>query len=224
MGVSQHLGIRLEEYDARIRTFIPRYEEMIRAAAKVIGTLETETPHIVDLGTGTGALAAECLRIHPRATVTAIDADPDILDLARRRLRDHLPRVTLVGGSFVDVPLPGCDAIVASLALHHIRNAAAKRAMYRRCHEAIRSGGLLVSADSCPASDARLAASDRADWRDHLQQYYSAEETDRHFASWAEEDVYFQLSEELAFFRDAGFSPDVAWRGGFLAVISARRS
>jgi hypothetical protein len=30
MGVATHLGIKLGEYDARIRTFIPDYEEICR--------------------------------------------------------------------------------------------------------------------------------------------------------------------------------------------------
>ena len=34
MGVASHLGIQLTEYDRRIRTFIPDYEEMLDAAAK----------------------------------------------------------------------------------------------------------------------------------------------------------------------------------------------
>jgi hypothetical protein len=38
MGVAAHLGIRLREYDARIRTFIPHYEEMLDAAAAVAAT------------------------------------------------------------------------------------------------------------------------------------------------------------------------------------------
>ena len=36
MGVATHLGIKLSEYDARIRTFIPDYEEMLGVAAEVI--------------------------------------------------------------------------------------------------------------------------------------------------------------------------------------------
>ena len=55
MSVAAHLGIRLSEYDRRIRTFIPRYEEILdAAAASVVPKART----IVDLGIGTGALAA----------------------------------------------------------------------------------------------------------------------------------------------------------------------
>ena len=33
MGAASHLGIDLREYDSRIRTFIPGYDELLDAAA-----------------------------------------------------------------------------------------------------------------------------------------------------------------------------------------------
>ncbi len=54
MGVATHLGIRLAEYDQRIRTFIPHYEEMLDGAAATVATLAGPDPRVVDLGTGSG--------------------------------------------------------------------------------------------------------------------------------------------------------------------------
>ena len=85
MGVAAHLGIRLADYDARIRTFIPDYEEMLDVAAAAI---PARARTLVDLGIGTGALSARCLRTAPRARVVGIDVDPEILTLAARRLRE----------------------------------------------------------------------------------------------------------------------------------------
>jgi spermidine synthase len=223
MGVASHLHIRIEEYDSRIRTFIPGYEEMIAAAAQVLAVLDVPAPHVVDLGTGTGALAAACLRVRPDARITAIDADRDILDLARQRLAGSTSAPSFVSGTFDEVIVPACDAIIASLSLHHIRTDEAKRALYRRCREALSPGGLLVSADCCPASDPRLASQQHMAWRDHLQLTYSEAEADAFFAAWADEDVYFSLEDELAMMRSAGLTGDVIWRAGAMAVLAARR-
>ena len=57
MGVATHLGIKLADYDSRIRTFIPHYEEMLDVAAAAI---QPRARTIVDLGIGTGALSARC--------------------------------------------------------------------------------------------------------------------------------------------------------------------
>ena len=53
MSVATHLGIDLAEYDARIRSFIPDYEEMLAVAAAAV---PAQARTIVDLGIGTGAL------------------------------------------------------------------------------------------------------------------------------------------------------------------------
>jgi len=60
MSVASHLGIKISEYDARIRTFIPDYEEMLRVAASAVPRAART---ILDLGVGTGALSAACLTV-----------------------------------------------------------------------------------------------------------------------------------------------------------------
>src|SRR5262245_33906037 len=112
MGVATHLGIKLDDYDASIRTFIPHYEEMLDAAATAVATLARRAPRVIDLGVGSGALASRVLRASTGARVTGIDSDEGMLDMARRRLKG---RLTAVSGDFTCVPLPRCDAITASL-------------------------------------------------------------------------------------------------------------
>src|SRR6185369_14938609 len=61
VSVSQHLGIKLSEYDHRIRTFVPFYEEMLDVVADTVFATCGTAPRITDLGIGTGALSARCL-------------------------------------------------------------------------------------------------------------------------------------------------------------------
>ena len=222
MSVVSHLQIRLDEYDSRIRTFIPAYEQLLAAAAAALRALPTSSPRLVDLGTGTGALAACCLRTLPCASVTAIDEDAAILDIARERLGAIGAVASFVQASFLDAALPSCDAVVASLALHHVRTTTRKLQLYRDCAAALAPGGLLVSADCCPSADPALAALERDAWRAHMRQSYSEEEIDGYFAAWAQEDVYMPLASELGLLREAGFMPEVVWRNGAFAVIAAR--
>lgn len=221
MSVAAHLNINLDEYDARIRTFIPRYEQMIETAARCLEALPAPAPVIVDLGTGTGALADRCLAVVPSAHLTGIDEDEGMLSAARARLGGNA-RVSFIVGSFLDTPIPACDAIVASFALHHVHDPLRKAAFYRTSREALRGGGLLVSADCMPAADPVFARRQHAAWHAHLQQVYTPRETDDYFAAWAREDVYFPLPQELAWMREAGFVPEVVWRRDAFAVVAAR--
>src|SRR5262249_13977287 len=153
---------------ARIRTFIPDYEEMLRTAAGTLkATVRKRHPVVVDLGIGTGALAAACLEAVPGARVIGIDDDAAMLGAARERLGR---RLTSAGHDcFEHAVIPPCDAVVPSFALHHILTPPRRLRLFRRLRAALRSGGVLISADCHLAPSARLAAADRAAWLAHLE-------------------------------------------------------
>ena len=220
MSVATHLGIRLRDYDAMIRTFIPNYAEMLDEAASALTLLDRPKPVIVDLGIGSGALSARSLAVAPRARVVGLDLDADILALARKRLG---ARGSTIAGNFLATPLPRCDAITASYSLHHIRTRRQKGAFYRRCRAALRPGGLMIIADCSPASDARLVARGRRAWRAHLERSYSRARSEGYLRAWAKEDFYVPLEIELDLLKRAGFAPDVTWRRASFAVIVARK-
>ena len=217
MGVAAHLGIKLSEYDSRIRTFIPHYEEMLDVAAAAI---PSRTRTIVDLGVGTGALSSRCLAAAPRARTVGIDIDPEILALAGRRLGE---RATFTTGSFLRTPLPTSDALVASFALHHVRTRAAKAALYGRIRAALRPGGVLLSVDCNPAEDPAVRRAQLDEWLAHLRRAYPAARARAIFAAWSHEDVYVPLDAEIALLRSAGFRVELLWRRGAFAVLRGAR-
>jgi hypothetical protein len=81
----------------------------------------------------------------------------------------------------------------------------------------------LISSDCFPAHDPALAVAQREEWREHLEARYSRADAEALFQTWAKEDVYFPLVDELVMMRQARLIPDVVWRAGSFAVISARR-
>ena len=220
MGVSvaTHLGINLAEYDARIRTFIPDYQEMLDVAAAAV---PASARTIVDLGTGTGALAARCLRRSARARVVGIDADPDILNVAARRLG---ARARLVSETFMRADVPNCDVIVASFALHHVRTRRAKARLYARLHRALGLRGRLITVDCHPATSWRIARAQREAWLAHLRRHYSGARAEALLAAWAVEDTYVPLEAEIGLMNRAGFRVEVLWRKSAFAVLVARRA
>ena len=223
MGVASHLGISIAEYDARIRTFIPDYEEMLEVAAAAV---PANARMILDLGTGTGALAACCLRQARKARVFGIDADPQILKVAARRLGD---RAILHCGSFLRAPLRVCDVVVASFALHHIRSRISKRRLYGRLRASLAPHGRFLNVDCYPATDGfrrsdskwgdGLARQQRDAWMDHLRRNYSPSKAAALLKAWSKEDFYMPLETEVMIMRNSGFSVEVLWRKGAFAVL-----
>jgi SAM-dependent methyltransferase len=223
MGVASHLGIRLADYDRQITRFIPWYAEMLDVAAEAASlSLRRAGPtRLLDLGIGSGALAGRCLRLNPRTRAVGIDMDEGILALAARRLGGRLLAVV---GSFSTARYPRCDAVTASFALHHLRTRRAKARVYARCRGALRAGGRLVTVDRYLSSDREIDAADRAAWRAHLRQTYTARRADGFLRAWAKDDIHLPLDAELVLMRTAGLRPDVIWRRDGFAVIAARPS
>ncbi|MEZ2189519.1 peptide chain release factor N(5)-glutamine methyltransferase [Corynebacterium sp. CCM 9204] len=76
--------------------FIPRPETELLAAWGITELTNLATPVVVDLCTGSGALAIAVAYSVPDATVIAVELDPDAARWARRNIDVHAPRVRLV--------------------------------------------------------------------------------------------------------------------------------
>ena len=224
-SVKRHLHVSADEYDMQIRRFIPHYDEMITTGMEVLAALAPPDGHVLDLGGGTGALSSAVLDGLPGVRITVLDIDPEMLEEARRRLARFGDRVAFREGSFLD-PLPGCDAVVASLALHHVHDLESKTALYRVIRDALSPGGVLLNLDAAVTEGARLNGLmfDRMAARMGEHGISDAEARD-HFAAWAEEDRYFPLEAELGALRRAGFDEvECFWRRGLCVVTCAMRT
>jgi ubiquinone/menaquinone biosynthesis C-methylase UbiE len=220
MSVAAHLAVTPRQYDQRIRSLIPLYNELIAEVVRALDHAARPVRQVVDLGIGTGALARACLEHAPAARVWGIDADPQMLAMARTRLGGLSRRVTMTTGSFLDHELPPCDAMVASYSLHHIRTSRAKLSFYHRCYRALRRGGVLINGDCAPASTPRGFARDLDLWFTHLGRTFGSRARGRRvYESWADEDVYVPLAEEIRLLKRAGFEVDIPWRRSPFAVI-----
>ena len=220
--VLDHLGLAAHDYDTGIRRYIPGYDTMMAAVVEIVAQLDA--PYVIDLGTGTGALGVAIAERVTSARVRLLDIDPAMLEVARARATAVRDRVEPRAGSFDDA-LPPCDAVVASLALHHIPERDRKTSLYRRIHDALRPGGVVVIADATVHDTGPEHAAMFAAWRAHLiAQGFRANEADQLFAQWGDEDRYYPLVDELAMLAAAGFSrPDCFWKQGPISVYGAYR-
>jgi tRNA (cmo5U34)-methyltransferase len=156
---------------------------MLATGVELLAALAPPTAHVLDLGAGTGALSAAVLGSLPGAHVTLLDVDTDMLDEARRRLAPFAERVRFREGSFLD-PLPEADAMVASLALHHVHDLDAKADLYRSINEALVPGGVFLNLDAAITEGARLNAQTFDRWAARMtEQGMTDAEARGHFAA-----------------------------------------
>jgi len=224
-SVKRHLEVDADVYDAEIRRFIPHYDDMLATGVDLLASLAPRAAHVLDLGGGTGTLSAAVLSRLPEVRVTLLDVDRAMLDEARRRLAPFGERVQLREGSFLD-PLPAADAVIASLALHHVLDLEAKTGIYRAIHSALTPGGVFLNLDAAITEGPRLSALIFDRWAARMNDHgISDPEARDHFAAWAREDRYFPLDEELTALRRAGFAEvECFWRRGSTAICCALRA
>jgi tRNA (cmo5U34)-methyltransferase len=222
-SVEHHLSVTPAAYDVEIRRFIPGYDAMLDEAAAAVLEMGG-APHVVDLGAGTGSLTDRIAHVVPDARFTLIDIDPAMLERAASRLEAVRDRVTMREQAFA-AAIPDCDAVVAAFSLHHVHDPVDKSALFARVHGALAPAGRFVIADAMIADAGPFAEPARKRWAAHLVAAGDTEaEAHARFASWAEEDRYFPIADELDRLRAAGFAQiDVRWRLGPTAVLVAVR-
>ncbi|WP_203833386.1 class I SAM-dependent methyltransferase [Actinoplanes regularis] len=101
---------------------------------------------IVDVGCGTGSLAAMLARVEPRARIIGVDPDPEVLAIARSKSRAvewSAGRGDALGESLA---AGIADTVVSSLVLHQCP-VPVKLAMLESMAAVLRPGGKLVITD-----------------------------------------------------------------------------
>lgn len=113
----------------RIGTLTKQHEKYARAALDVVADIPN--PRILELGAGHGKLSAQILALHPTATVTVSDVNPNsVANIAAGELGSHpRARAQVVDATAIDAADNSYDLAVFALAFHHLPPAVACRAI-----------------------------------------------------------------------------------------------
>ena len=109
---------------------------------------------VLDLGSGTGTLALMAKRDEPSCEVTGFDADPAILELARRKAASAGLDVSFDQGLAGELPYEAgaFDRVLSTLFFHHLTSED-KRDALGEVARVLRSGGELHLADWTAPAD-----------------------------------------------------------------------
>ncbi len=223
---ADYFGSVADRYDAVVCRVVPGYDEMAR---RLLDQVPAGARRVLELGCGTGRLAAALGRRQPETEITLVDAAPEMLETTRARLAREAPGAAraarFVLARFESMRLePGYyDVIAASLSLHHVED---KRSLYGALASALRPGGLLCFADQLrPATSAR-AEVEWERWLDFCRGPGGCSEADlqRVVEHARTQDHDASLGEHFAMLASAGFErADCVWRSGRFGVVTAER-
>lgn len=114
----------------RFRWLTPHYDKVVAVTTRertfknaLIAQADLESGNrVLDLACGTGTLSIWIKEAYPETDVHAIDGDPDILSLARRKASRANAVIDFRKAMSDDLPFPDAhfDRIVSSLFFHHL--------------------------------------------------------------------------------------------------------
>jgi len=224
-GVQKHFENEAPAYDEIIRALIPHYKQMVSVVVRTLSFGESDAIRVLDLGCGTGALTQAVLSAFPAARVTCVDSAAAMIGMARQKCRQN-SNIEWVVCDFSAMTLGGpYDAVVSSLALHHLNSDAEKRAFYRRVYDALAPGGVFYNADVVLGASEPLQQMYMGEWCAFMR--LSVPDGDiqgtwlpRYYA----EDRPAPLVDQLLWLSEIGFREvDVIWKYFNFAVYGGRR-
>ena len=193
------------EYLARVDSHPHRAE----GEAILLGDVDDVLPgRVLDLGCGDGRLAALVLAAAPQSTVTCVDMSPPMLEAVASRFTGDA-RVHVVAHDFEErLPFTGpFDAVVSSLAIHHVTDAR-KQTLYAEIAGLLSPGGVFENLEIV-ASPTR-ALHDR--WRVEMG------------ACDDPSDILRDMPSQLAWMEAAGLRDvDCIWKWRSLALLRGQR-
>lgn len=130
-------------YDPLIRHFfreVPRKLRLIAMGPPAAGE------RVLDLGGGTGTLAALLLRRRPRCTVVVADVSLAMLAVARRKLQGQRALLACATADALPFASGSVDRAYSSLTFHHLLPAV-KRGALAELRRALRAGGSFLLMD-----------------------------------------------------------------------------
>lgn len=222
-NVKKHFEEEAEQYDGIIKNIIPYYRQMVEAVVNTIPFGYTSDIKVLDLGCGTGTIASAVKNAFPNAKLTCLDISGKMLQIADSKI-NGAQETTYINSDFHEFNFDKkYDAVVSSLALHHLVTREDKFDFYRKIYSGLNNGGAFVNADVVLASTDILQKRYMEQWKDFMCMNVTKDEVENKWIpTHYEEDRPVSLMEHIEMLKEIGFADiDVVWKYYNFAVYMA---
>lgn len=223
-NVKKHFQEEAEVFDELIKTLIPHYQDMIQALICTLPFHHKEKVKVLDLGSGTGNLSLAVKKKFPKARITCLDLADSMIQQTQLKLADYRDVDYLVGDLRDLEALCEYDAVVSSLAIHHLQRGEQK-SFYSKLYSALKESGVFYNADILQSTVEHLNQIYIKKWKYFMLQNHAPEEVEKiWFPKHYEEDNPQPLSDHLKWLKEAGFQDvDVVWKYYYFGVYGGKK-
>jgi tRNA (cmo5U34)-methyltransferase len=208
-------------YDRARRKLVPCFDDFYRTVLELIPFQNDARVEVLDLGAGTGLLSALIAEAFPRARVTLLDLTPEMLAIAKQRLKHAGKRVRFMTGDFSEAGHSRCyDLIVSALAVHHLPDGG-KRRLFAHIFNYLAPGGMFINADQVAGETDSIERRAHEMWLRRVREMKIGERDLRAALARMREDLPSTVGRQIGWMRDAGFTEVYcAYRNLIFAVLS----
>jgi tRNA (cmo5U34)-methyltransferase len=179
--------------------------------------------HLLDIGCGAGNYTLKMLSKLPDLNATLVDLSQPMLERARERVRPMTPgTVEIIQADIRELALPEAryDIILAGAVLHHLREEAEWKAVFRQLFHTLRPGGSLWISDLITHESAPIQGLMWQKYGEYLQTLGGQEYQQKVFAYVEKEDTPRSLIFQLKLLEEAGFRQvEVLHKNGCFAAF-----
>ena len=221
--VKDHFENEAEIFDELIRTIIPLYKDMVNSLILALPFHRKEGMKVLDLGCGTGNISLEVKNRFPNGQITCVDLAENMINMAESKL-SHYSDIEFIRADFRNLDYQEeYDAVVSSLALHHLQREDQK-SFYRRINRFLKEGGVFYNADIVLGSTPYLKETYLDKWVEFMLENHSQEEVEKIWLpKHREEDFPAPLINHIQWLKEAGFHEvDVVWKYYMFGVYGGK--
>ncbi|UQZ81470.1 tRNA (cmo5U34)-methyltransferase [Paenibacillus konkukensis] len=211
-----------QSYDRERRKLIPCYDDFYGTAVRWL-TLEKENPRILDLGAGTGLLAALAKERYPEARFTLADLSGTMLETARKRFAGD-DSAEFIETDYTRHSFRGrYDAVISSLSIHHLSHPE-KQALFYNIYDWLEDGGIFINADQVLGLTPYIDSMYKRQWESWIRGNGLPEEAVDRAIERRKLDQNATVGDQIRWIREAGFvDADCVYQYHDFGVFFARK-
>jgi tRNA (cmo5U34)-methyltransferase len=211
-------------HDRALRKLLSCFDDFHRAALDLLPFAAGDRFELLDLGAGAGLVSSMIAARFPKAQLTLFDLTPEMMALARQRLKPLGRRVRFVTADFAAAaPAKSYDAVVSALALHHLPDSG-KRHLFADIFKYLTPGGVFINADQVAGETAAIDRRAREAWTGRARELKASERELNAALERMQRDLPATVGQQLAWMREAGFvEVACSYRNLIYAVISGTK-
>jgi tRNA (cmo5U34)-methyltransferase len=213
-----------DSYDRARLKLIPCSDDFYQTILELLPFAQGDRFELLDLGAGTGFLSAMIAEAFPKARLTLFDLTPEMLAIARIRLKSLGKRVRFVTADLAaETASKTYDAVVSALAIYHLPDGG-KRHLFGDIFKYLTPGGVFINGDQVAGETAAIDRRCRELWTKRVRELKVAERTLAAEVERMKRDLPATVGQQLAWLREAGFvEVSCTYRNQIFAVLSGTK-